>query len=339
MRKRGLVAGLTTVITLAMLISGCSSNNAAAMEELRQQYPPPGQMVKVNGLDIHFNVRGEGSLTVVMESGLGENSLTWERVAPIVAQSTRVVVYDRPGQGWSQPTTSPRTIDVFTSELHEALGQAGISGPYILVGQGMGGLAMRLFTQKYPGEVAGLVLIDTPLATEEARYAAVVDTFSTKRSREAIVKSYQDMVKLASNGTLARDTESIPVGKGLPDATRKTYQALVAAYPGYWTMTAAEYENEATDLVQAQQLRPGRPAPGGDLRGPVGPLGRETGPGNAASGRARPDAAGDSRPLFPGAPRGGRKQQQLRPGEPARSGHPGYPGRNGPGRGRVIFIR
>jgi pimeloyl-ACP methyl ester carboxylesterase len=254
MRKRGLVAGLTTVITLAMLISGCSSNNAAAMEELRQQYPPPGQMVKVNGLDIHFNVRGEGSLTVVMESGLGENSLTWERVAPIVAQSTRVVVYDRPGQGWSQPTTSPRTIDVFTSELHEALGQAGISGPYILVGQGMGGLAMRLFTQKYPGEVAGLVLIDTPLATEEARYAAVVDTFSTKRSREAIVKSYQDMVKLASNGTLARDTESIPVGKGLPDATRKTYQALVAAYPGYWTMTAAEYENEATDLVQAQQL-------------------------------------------------------------------------------------
>jgi pimeloyl-ACP methyl ester carboxylesterase len=45
-------------------------------------------------------------------------------------------------------------------ELHALLHNAGIQPPYILVGHSIGGFVVRVFTTLYPGEVAGLALID-----------------------------------------------------------------------------------------------------------------------------------------------------------------------------------
>ena len=35
-------------------------------------YPPPGEMVDVGGYSLHINCVGQGSPTVVLDSGLGE---------------------------------------------------------------------------------------------------------------------------------------------------------------------------------------------------------------------------------------------------------------------------
>jgi pimeloyl-ACP methyl ester carboxylesterase len=43
-------------------------------------------------------------------------------------------------------------------ELHALLAAMRIPGPYVLVGHSMGGLNARLYTEKYPDDVAGLVL-------------------------------------------------------------------------------------------------------------------------------------------------------------------------------------
>ena len=53
-------------------------------------YPPPGQMVDVGGYRLHINCTGEGSPTVVIESGWGDSSATWGWVQPEVAKTTRV---------------------------------------------------------------------------------------------------------------------------------------------------------------------------------------------------------------------------------------------------------
>jgi pimeloyl-ACP methyl ester carboxylesterase len=45
-------------------------------------------------------------------------------------------------------------------ELHTALKKAVIKGPYVLVGQSVGGLLVRTFANQYPQEVAGMVLVD-----------------------------------------------------------------------------------------------------------------------------------------------------------------------------------
>lgn len=125
-------------------------------------YPPPGQLVDVGGHRLHIHCTGEGGPTVVIEAGLGDWSTSWGgQVQPGVAKVTRVCVYDRAGMGWSESGPLPRDAAQQAVELHTLLQNAGIPGPYIMVGHSLGGLIVRVFTHEYPAEVAGVVLIES----------------------------------------------------------------------------------------------------------------------------------------------------------------------------------
>jgi pimeloyl-ACP methyl ester carboxylesterase len=123
-------------------------------------YPPPGQMVDVGGYRLHIKCTGEGSPTVVIESGWGDFSAAWGWVQPEVAKTTRVCTYDRAGMGWSEASPQPRTAREFAKELHTLLEKANEPGPYVLVGHSLGGYTVRVYAHDYPAEVSGLVLID-----------------------------------------------------------------------------------------------------------------------------------------------------------------------------------
>ncbi|MHB1134450.1 MAG: alpha/beta fold hydrolase [Chloroflexota bacterium] len=124
------------------------------------QHPPPGSLVDVGGHRLHLNCTGSGAPTVVLEAGSGGWSLDWAYVQPEVARFTRVCTYDRAGLGWSEPGPRPRDAQQAASELHALLGNAGVSPPYVLVGQSLGGHIARLYKARYPAEVRALVLVD-----------------------------------------------------------------------------------------------------------------------------------------------------------------------------------
>lgn len=92
--------------------------------------------------------------------------LSWSDLQRALAPSYRVVSYDRAGLGWSDLGPMPRTADRIVDELHTLLGRAAIPPPYILVGHSFGGLTMPLFAARFPGEIAGMVLVD-PVAPAE----------------------------------------------------------------------------------------------------------------------------------------------------------------------------
>jgi pimeloyl-ACP methyl ester carboxylesterase len=123
-------------------------------------YPPPGQMVDVGGYRLHINCTGEGSPTVVIESGWGDMSATWGWVQPEIAKTTRVCTYDRAGMGWSESSPQPRNAREYAQELHTLLIKANEPGPYVLVGHSMGGFTVIVYAHDYPDEVSGLVLVD-----------------------------------------------------------------------------------------------------------------------------------------------------------------------------------
>ncbi len=134
-----------------------------------RRYPAPGDMVDAGGYDLHLYCRGEvGAPTVVMDSGLGGTVLDWQLVQPEVAEFARVCTYDRGGMGWSEPGDQPRTSQQIVKELHTLLGNAGVEGPYVLVGHSFGGTDMQVYASRYPDEVAGMVLVDSALEDEEA---------------------------------------------------------------------------------------------------------------------------------------------------------------------------
>lgn len=127
----------------------------------RRRFPPPGRLVRVNKRLMHIYVTGEGTPTVVFESGMGASCLSWTQVQPEVAQFSRAVSYDRAGHGWSDPGREPRTARQLAQELHTLLDAAGVPGPYVLVGHSFGGYVVRAFAHLYRDKVVGLVLVDS----------------------------------------------------------------------------------------------------------------------------------------------------------------------------------
>ena len=127
----------------------------------RHSNPPPGTFVEVNGLRMHLYCIGQGSPTVVLDSGLSDTWLHWYKVQPEVAQFTRVCAYDRAGLGYSDPSPGPRTSRVIAEELHTLLHNAGVNPPLVLAGHSMGGLDSLMYASLYRSEVVGMVLVDS----------------------------------------------------------------------------------------------------------------------------------------------------------------------------------
>ena len=147
---------------LALILLSCSQ--IVAQNRVVKPPRPPGQLVDVGGWRLHLNCTGsnKGRLpTVVLESGAGDFSFDWSLVQPDVSSFTRVCSYDRAGNAWSDLGPRPRSMKQVAYELHTALRKAGNPGPYVLVGQSIGGLLMRTYADMYPKEVAGMVLVDS----------------------------------------------------------------------------------------------------------------------------------------------------------------------------------
>jgi pimeloyl-ACP methyl ester carboxylesterase len=162
------IAGMVGSV-LVLLLAGVVFQFVMTRIDARR-YPAPGEMVDVGDYRLHLHCTGReaGAPTAVMDSGLGGTVLDWQLVQPELARSMRVCTYDRAGIGWSAPGTQPRTSEQIARELHTLLGNAGIEGPYVLVGHSFGGTNIQVYASQYPDEVAGMVLVDSALEDEEA---------------------------------------------------------------------------------------------------------------------------------------------------------------------------
>jgi pimeloyl-ACP methyl ester carboxylesterase len=147
------------VAALAMLAVGGAAETVMQAND-RGASLTDGELVDVGRHRLFISCTGTGSPTVVLEGGLGQGSAYFALIAPQVASTTRVCVYDRAGRGRSEPTTSPQDGAAIAHDLHALLGASGNPGPYILAGHSSGGVYVRFFAAAYPDEVAGVVLLD-----------------------------------------------------------------------------------------------------------------------------------------------------------------------------------
>jgi pimeloyl-ACP methyl ester carboxylesterase len=127
----------------------------------RRENPPPGRLVDVGGYRLHIMTVGHGRPSVVVIPAMGSPGSEWLDVQRAIAPETAVCVYDRAGLGWSDSPLRRRSGATMAGELHALLQGVGCNPPYVLAGHSLGGLVARFFIQRYPGEVAGLALIDS----------------------------------------------------------------------------------------------------------------------------------------------------------------------------------
>ena len=146
----------------AAILVICAILQAFYVRRDRRRFPPPGRLV--NGR--HVRQTGGSGPVVVFEAGIAASSSNWWPVQAMLAASTRTVSYDRPGLGWSTPSRGRWTLRTLTDELHALIHALDLPRPLVLAGHSFGTYIVRVYTHRFPEDVAGLVLVD-PVTPEE----------------------------------------------------------------------------------------------------------------------------------------------------------------------------
>jgi pimeloyl-ACP methyl ester carboxylesterase len=255
---------LLLVLISAVVVSG-QQGVSEANSPADMLYTRPGNLVDAGGFRLNLYCTGSGSPAVVFESGWGDWAPAWSKVQPQIAKWTRACSYDRGGTGFSDPGPMPRTSVRIAEELHTALHNAGIAGPYILVGSAFGGDNVRSFADLYMDEVAGMVLDDAdpndlePKAMQEEEYRGHVGIpRDLRKCRDAIAehKPLPSFNRHNTQQTCAQQLffRGLPEAEWSPELNAKVLeiaQTKVAMYDAY----ASEMEQTAADESWLQQHR------------------------------------------------------------------------------------
>ena len=126
---------------------------------------PIGKQVTVNGHQMNVYIKGEGSETIVFLSGAGIASpiLDFKNLSDSLSKKYKVVVVERAGYGFSEDSDRSRDVMEVLSETRQALAQAHVSGPYVIISHSMASLESLAWQEKYPNEVKALIGLDWAL--------------------------------------------------------------------------------------------------------------------------------------------------------------------------------
>ncbi len=220
-RARWVLIPVTIVLVLAS-ISATYANIRLATDDVHNA--APGKLYDVGGHRLHLDCHGHGSPTVVLSNGMGGTSAGWARITGPLASTIRVCAYDRPGQGWSDEAARPRDGVQSAQELHRLLAAAGEHGPYVLVGHSTGGTYAMTYAARYPGQVAGLVLLDSSSPEQFTRMPA----FSSQYAM--MMRPLYGLLPTLSRLGLG---QLVPGASHLPAADAATVNALTSAPKSY----------------------------------------------------------------------------------------------------------
>ncbi|MGM0877975.1 MAG: alpha/beta fold hydrolase [Bacillota bacterium] len=177
----------------------------------QKKYPALGQLVEVDGKNMHVFTKGNGENTIVLLSGLGTAApvLDFEPLINEMAKNNKIVVVELFGYGWSDITNKERTVENIMEEIRLALQKANIEGPYILMPHSTSGIYSMYYANKYPDEVKAIIGIDPTLPKALAYFHESAPTMPkfmsfvapTGIARSALYMIPDEFLPLADEGT------------------------------------------------------------------------------------------------------------------------------------------
>jgi pimeloyl-ACP methyl ester carboxylesterase len=199
---------------VALLLAGLAGSYETIQEQVdSNSMSMHGRLIDVGGRRLYIDCTGTGSPTVVLVSGLAESSVYWRGwIAPVVGKATTVCLYDRAGQGWSDPPQQPQDGAAVAADLSTLLDRAQIPGPYVIVGHSTGGVYARIFAARHPDQVAGMVLLDSQ--PNEALSGGLPDypsSYNLLRRATALFPSLARLAVFRLVGLFASDPLPSPV--------------------------------------------------------------------------------------------------------------------------------
>lgn len=129
--------------------------------------------VKIDGTALHVVRDGSSGPPVLITQGLGGAWFDWDPVVPQLAHDVRLIRFDRPGLGWSQPEPAdgPPAEQTAVGEARRMLRLLDALGvpageKVVLVAHSYGGFHAEAFARLFPERTGGVVFVDSSVEPE-----------------------------------------------------------------------------------------------------------------------------------------------------------------------------
>jgi pimeloyl-ACP methyl ester carboxylesterase len=151
-----LIAGAVVGAALAAAYVAVRVKTAA----VERSHPPLGSFIEVDGVRLHYLARGAGPAVVLLHgNGTMADDFQFSGLLDRLAQTHRVIAFDRPGFGYSErPAGSDWTPEAQAQLFHRALQELKIDQP-IVVGHSWGTLVALAMALDYPQDVRAIALL------------------------------------------------------------------------------------------------------------------------------------------------------------------------------------
>ena len=161
----GLKLSLTLGLLLALVLAWAVIQHRARAQETAaiEAHPPSGQFIDVDGQRVHAVVMGPDTgeaPDLVLIHGLSGNFTDWTfRIGPELARDYRVIIFDRPGLGYTDGIDSDGASVVQQAALLQAAAeQLGATKPIVL-GHSYGGAVALAWAINHPDSLSALVAV------------------------------------------------------------------------------------------------------------------------------------------------------------------------------------
>ncbi|HET9646372.1 MAG TPA: alpha/beta hydrolase [Burkholderiaceae bacterium] len=152
---------LPVAVGAAAVLGACAFVVHRQTRRVERENPPKGRFVTAQGVRLHYTEHGAGDHTLVILHGNGTTSEEM-RLSPLLDQAAerwRVLVFDRPGYGYSDaPKGRHWTAGEQADVVHAALQELGVHNPIVL-GHSWGTMVAMNLGLRYPAAVGSLVLM------------------------------------------------------------------------------------------------------------------------------------------------------------------------------------
>ena len=183
-------------VVLILFLGGTFGFHQLSLQKESKLLMPIGKKVVVNGHQMNVYIKGEGSETIVFLSGAGIASpiLDFKNLTDSLSKKYKVVVVERAGYGFSEDSDRSRDVMEVLSETRQALAQAHVSGPYVIISHSMASLESLAWQEKYPNEVKALIGLDwaLPASYEDLKEHPTLITLAYWTSKIGLLRYFPE---------------------------------------------------------------------------------------------------------------------------------------------------
>jgi pimeloyl-ACP methyl ester carboxylesterase len=151
--KKSKIQFRKSMLLVVMMFIACTSNG-------QQIKPSESGYAPVNGINVYYEVYGEGKPIVLLHGAFYTIEMNWGQLIPELSKTRKVIAIEMQGHGHSPFSERKLDINMLASDVDKVMDYLKIDSADV-AGYSMGGSVAYQFAVKYPNRLRKLVIISS----------------------------------------------------------------------------------------------------------------------------------------------------------------------------------